>query len=119
LIKINFFSCQNNGHYASHSQEKNKGEGNMNTKTSAKMYLDYFTMSFEKEYSLVSYLSTITTSRSEWLLYNDASHHMEEAWDLFSILIERDSYFYAELSNDSKYAVKGEGKITFHIQSGD
>jgi hypothetical protein len=73
---------------------------------------------FEKDFSLVSFLSTSTTTRSAWYLDNGASHHMTEAQELFSSLMERDSYVHVELGDDAKYAVKGEGTITFHLESG-
>ena len=54
--------------------------------------------------------------RSAWLLDIGASHHITKAHELFSILMERDSYLHVQLSDDSKYVVKGEGKITFHLE---
>jgi hypothetical protein len=43
---------------------------------------------------------------------------MKEAWEIFSSLVERDSRIYVELGDDAKYAVKGEGSILFHLESG-
>jgi hypothetical protein len=82
------------------------------------MQLDEFETKFEKDFSLVSYRSTNTVMRSAWFLDNGESHHMTKAREIFSILIERDSYVHVELSDDSKYAMKGEGTITFHLESG-
>jgi hypothetical protein len=56
--------------------------------------------------------------RSAWFLDNGASHHMTKAHEIFSILMERDSYLHVQLGDDSKYVVKGEGTITFHLESG-
>jgi hypothetical protein len=59
LSKIKCFSCYKNGHYASQCLEKkNKGNGKTQTTTSVEMQLDEFAMKFEKDYSLVSCLST-------------------------------------------------------------
>jgi hypothetical protein len=38
---------------------------------------------------------------------------MIEAWDLFIILTGSELYIHVELGDDARYAVKGEGKITF------
>jgi hypothetical protein len=69
--------------------EKKKGKGKMQTTTSTETQLDEFATKFEKDFSLVSFLSTSTTMRSAWFLDNGASHHMTEARELFSSLTER------------------------------
>jgi hypothetical protein len=51
-------------------------------------------------------------------LDSGASHHMTEAWEIFSSLMESDSDVHVELGDDAKYAVKGEGIITFQLESG-
>jgi hypothetical protein len=79
LIKIKCFSCHKNGHYASQCLKKKKGREKTQTTTSTKTWLDEFAMNFEKDFSLVSYLSTSTATRSVWCLDNGASHHMTEA----------------------------------------
>jgi hypothetical protein len=38
---------------------------------------------------------------------------MKEAWELFSSLTETDSDVHVEFGDDVRYAVKGEGTITF------
>jgi hypothetical protein len=43
---------------------------------------------------------------------------MTKAWELFRNLMESDSDVYVELGDDAKYVVKGEGTITFHLESG-
>jgi transposase-like protein len=47
--------------------------------TSIEMQLDEFATKFEKDYSLVSCLSTNNTMRSAWFLDSGASRHMPEA----------------------------------------
>jgi hypothetical protein len=116
LSKIKCFLCHKNGHYVSQCSEKKKGKGKTGKTTSTKTQVDDFATKFEKFYSLVSFLSTSTSMRSAWLLDIGASHHITKAHELFSILMERDSYLHVQLGDDSKYVVKGEGKITFHLE---
>jgi hypothetical protein len=42
---------------------------------------------------------------------------MTEAWELFSILTEKDLGIHVELGHDAKYVVKGEGTILFQLES--
>jgi hypothetical protein len=98
--------------------KKKEGNGKTQTTTLVKMHLDEIVGKFEKDYSLVSFLSTNTTMRSTWFLDSGASHHMTEAWEICSSLTERDLDVHVELGDDSKYAVKGDGIVMFHIDSG-
>jgi hypothetical protein len=77
------------------------------------MQSDDLVMKFEKHYSLVSFLSSKTSMRSAWFLDNGESFHMIEAHDIFSSLKESDLDAHVDLGDDARYAVKGEGKITF------
>jgi hypothetical protein len=116
LSKIKCFACHKIGHYASQCREK-KGQGKTQTTTSTETQLDEFATKFEKDFSLVSCLSTNTNTRSAWYLDNGASHHMTEARELFNSLTEKDSGTHVELGDDAKYAVKGEGTIMFQLES--
>jgi hypothetical protein len=62
-----------------HIVQKKKGKGKTQTTTSTETQLDEFATKFEKDFSLVSCLSTNTNTRSAWYLDNGASHHMTEA----------------------------------------
>jgi hypothetical protein len=42
---------------------------------------------------------------------------MRKSWDLFNILMEKDSGIHVDLGNDSRYAMKCEGNISFQIDS--
>jgi hypothetical protein len=75
--------------------------------------LNEFAAKFKEDFSLVSYLSTSTVTRSAWYLDNGASCHIREAHELFSSLMETDLGIHAKLGDDAKYAVKGEGTILF------
>jgi hypothetical protein len=76
LSKIMCFSGHKNGHYASRCLERNKKRGNMQKEASLEKQLDEVVVNFEKDFSLVSFLSTITTTKSVWHFDNGASHHM-------------------------------------------
>jgi hypothetical protein len=58
---------------------------------------------FEKDFSLVSCLSTMKIPRSVWYLYSGASCHMTKAHELFISLTENDSGIYVDVRDDSKY----------------
>jgi hypothetical protein len=75
--------------------------------------LDEFATKFEKEFPLVSYLSTRIVIRSAWYLDNGASCHMTKAQELFYSLMEKDLGIHVEPDDDAKYGVKGEGTILF------
>jgi hypothetical protein len=80
--------------------------------------LDEFAAKFEKDLSLVFYLSTSIVTRSAWYLDNGALCHMTEARELFNSLTKKDSGIHVELGDDAKYAVKVEGTILFQLESG-
>jgi hypothetical protein len=67
---------------------------------------------------MISRLSTIKIARSYWFLDNGASCHMTEERVLFTSLMEKESKVHVELGDDSRYAVNGERKITFHFELG-
>jgi hypothetical protein len=79
------------------------------------MQLDEFAIHFVKDYLMISFLSTSTTIRSELFMYSGASRHMTEAWHLFSSLMDKDLKVHVEYGDDARYAMKGEGIVTFHL----
>jgi hypothetical protein len=85
---------------------------------STKTQLDEFVVMHDKEFSLVSYLSTSTIRGSAWYLENGASHHMTKSWELFSSLMKKDSKTHVELGDNVKYTLNGEGTIWFQLKSG-
>jgi hypothetical protein len=56
--------------------------------------------------------------RSSWLLDSGASCHMTEAWELFRIMMERDTDVHVYVGDDARYAVKGERMVTFQLELG-
>lgn len=112
MSKIKCFLCHKMGHYASKCPEKKKGkEKTQHVVATTKILKNEFTEKLEKEFSLISCLATIT--RSVWYLDSGASHHMMEAWERFSRLMEMDLEIHLELGDNAKYAVKGEGSVSF------
>jgi hypothetical protein len=78
-----------------------------------------FASKFEKDFSMVSFLSTSMVLRNAWYVDSGASRHMTSAWELFSSLTEQDSRVQVELGDDAKYPVAGVGTIPFQLQSGN
>jgi len=79
----------------------------MQTTTSTKTQIKEFSTKFERDFSLVSCLSTSVVTRSAWYLENGASHHMTGAWEIFNSLTKKKLWIHLELGGDSKYVVKG------------
>ena len=75
-------------------------------------------MKYENDFPLVFCLSTSVVAKSAWYLDSGASCHMMEAQELFSRLMERDLGIHVELGDDAKYAVKGEGIVSFQLVLG-
>jgi hypothetical protein len=80
LSKFKCFVCHKSANYASQCLEKEKAKGKLKkVEASVETQLNEFPMKLESEFSLVSYLSYLSTStvaRSVWYLGNGASHHM-------------------------------------------
>jgi hypothetical protein len=55
---------------------------------------------------------------SAWFLENCASRNMTEEWEIFNYLTESESYVYVDIVYDAKYVMKGEGIVTFQLESG-
>jgi hypothetical protein len=81
--------------------------------------MNEFSSKFEKDFSMVSCLSTNTIPRNAWFVNSGASRHMTLAQELFSSLTEQDSGAQVELGDDAKYLVARVGTIPFRIQSGN
>jgi hypothetical protein len=92
LSKIECFICHKHGHYASQCLDK-KGNGKQQQEVaaSAETQVNEFVAKFEKDFSMVSCLSTNTVSRNVWYVDSGASHHMASTWQLFSSLKKHDS----------------------------
>jgi hypothetical protein len=122
LSKIKCFICHKHDHYASQCPEKKKGKGKQQQNqvaTSTETQMSEFASKFEKDFLMVSCLSTSTVPRNAWYVDNGASRHMTSARELFSSLTEQDSRVQVELGDDAKYPVAGVGTIPFQLQSGN
>jgi hypothetical protein len=69
-----------------------------------------FASKFEKDFSMVSCLSTSMVPQNVWYMDSGASRPARE---LFSSLTEQDSGVRVELGDDAKYPVAGIGTIPF------
>lgn len=72
--------------------------------------MDELAKKFEKEFSLVPYLSSNMT-HGVWFLDNKASHHMTRSRDLFTNMVEENPDIHVELGDNSRYVVEGIGRI--------
>jgi hypothetical protein len=111
LSKVKCFPCHKTRHNASQCSEKMQ-----QVATTVETQMDKFSMKFE-DFSLVSYLSTSTITRSALYLDNGASHHITEARKLLSSLTIKYSGSHVELGDDVEYTVEGEGTILFQLES--
>jgi len=116
LSKCKCFICHKSGLYALQCSEKKGKEKSHQITTLTEVCLDEFAMKFE-DFSFFSYLSTTAITMGAWYLNSGASHHMTNAWWLFSNLTERDSNLHVKLGNDAKYAVTGVATIKFLLES--
>jgi hypothetical protein len=63
------------------------------------------TTKFEKDLSLVYYISTNMIPRDAWYVDSGASRHMTSTQQLFSSLKKQDSRVQVECGDDAKYTV--------------
>jgi hypothetical protein len=106
LSKPKCYICHKNGHYASQCPEKKKGRRKtQQAATTTKTQLSELATKFERDFSLVSCISTSIIARSAWYLDSGASRHMTKVQELFKRLAEEESELHVELGNDAKYAV--------------
>jgi hypothetical protein len=75
------------------------------------------TTKFEKDFPLVSCLSTSRVSSSAWYVDNGAYFPMTLTQELFTSLTKQDSRVHVDLGNDANYVVKGVGTILFPLKS--
>lgn len=75
--------------------------------------IDEYVVNFEKEFSLVSYLSTSTIIKSAWYLDSSVSRHKTKGWDLFRNFMEKDLRVHVDCGDDVMHARNGEGTIKF------
>jgi hypothetical protein len=74
--------------------------------------MNKFVAKFEKDFSLVSCLSTSMIPRD-----SGASGHMTSARQLFSSLKKQDLGVHHEIGDDAKYPIAGVGTIPFQLKS--
>jgi hypothetical protein len=110
MSRVKCFACHKFGHYAEQCPNKKKNQ----IATSAEV--GEFSAKFDKEFSLVVYLSTRTTHSSVWYIGSGASHHMtgvrEHLTDLTQI-----GDLEVVLGDDRVVKVVGSGTISFQRES--
>jgi hypothetical protein len=76
--------------------------------------MNEFVVKFERNFLMVSWLSTNTVPRKAWYVDSGASCHMTSARKLFSSLTKHDSRVQIELSDDVMYPII-VGTIPFQL----
>jgi hypothetical protein len=87
---------------------KGKGKQQNQVAVSAETQMTRFIAKFEKDFSLVSCLSTNMILMNAWYVNNGASRHMTLMWQLFSTLKKQ----------DSRARLLGAGSADFQKSSG-
>ena len=64
-----------------------------------------FSSKFEKDISMVSFLSSNTALKNVWYVDNGAPRNMTSSIELFSILTNTSSGFQVELGDYTKYSI--------------
>ena len=77
--------------------------------------MNEFSCKLEKDFSMVSFLSSNIVLKKSWYVDNEVSRHMTSFQELFSILIEHILGFQVKLGDDAKYLVVGFGTIPFQL----
>jgi hypothetical protein len=114
MSKFKCFAWQKTGHYASQCPNKKK-KGNPQVTASAEVA--DFSTKFEKEFSLVTGLSSTSATTNMWYIDNGASSHMTGVRVYFTDLIEGDVDLDIELGDDSTVKAVGRGTISFQRES--
>jgi hypothetical protein len=116
LSKIKCFACHTHGHYTSQCPQQKKGKGNQHASSAE---VDEVADKLEREFLLVSTLSSTVFDSGTWLVDSGATCHMTGAQELFESFTKSDSDLYVELGMGTKHAVQGSGIVSFQMELGD
>ena len=100
-------ACHKFGHYVSQCPNKKKKQ------VVVFADVDEFSTEFEKEFSLIAYLSTCSVSSIVWYINNGASTYMSGVRGCFSEFYEKGVNVDVELGDDRVVMVVGRGTILF------
>jgi hypothetical protein len=105
------------GHYASQCPNKKKGKNqSQQVAASAESQVKEFAKKFEKDFSLVSCLSS-TDSSSAWFVDSGDSRYMMRTHELFTSWSKMDSNMHVELGTHVRCGVEEVGTIRFQLES--
>jgi hypothetical protein len=120
MSKVKCFACQKFGHYAGQCPNKKKVKKEAEVVASAAT--DEFVEQFEKEFSLVSCLSSSSVAECEdtgaWFVDSGASHHMTRTRVMFLSITDIDSDMHVDSGVNTTHAVEGVGWVRFQLESG-
>ena len=96
MSKVKCFACHKTSHYASQCPNKKKGNKNVEVSTLAKV--DEFAKKFEKEFSLMTSLSSssflVCQVIEAWFVDSSASQRMMGMRQIFLSFLEIDSNYH-------------------------
>jgi hypothetical protein len=110
MSKVKFFACHKFWHYVGKCPNKKKKQTTTSTE------VEEFSTRFDKEFSLVLWLSTRTTHSSVWYIDSGASRHMTSVCDHLKY-ITHISDLEVVLGDDWVVKVVGSGTISFQRES--
>ena len=110
MSKVKCFVCHKFGHYAGQCPNKKK-------QVVASADVEEFASKFDREFSLIEYLSSCSSTSRVWYIDSGASAHMSGVRECFSKLNERGVSVEVELGDGKVVRAVGRGTVSFQRKS--
>ena len=113
LSKVKCYCCNQLGHHASHCPERKKKKEQEGPETAATAAMEDFSTKFDKEFSLVTLVSSVGSGGFggdlRWIVDSGASCHMTGIWQVFLIITKTGLDRMVESEGDMVQVVHGVG----------